>query len=126
MTYGVTIDDELNVYLTCVAGIRKFSAAGEPLWEHITRPRLMYNTASLANGSVFGQDLNGHVFALSMATGELIWETRVSEAMGQNNGFTNNDAGMLVVDSHAYGGPGGASTSVSGINATDGSVRWSF
>jgi len=123
MTYGVTIDDDLSIYLTSLDGVRKFSEAGQLLWEHITRPRLMYNTASLANGTVYGQDLDGHVFALSMATGQLIWETRVSDAMGQNNGFTNNDAGMLVVDSHATHG---ASNAVSGINATDGSVRWTF
>merc|ERR1711963_577216 len=83
----------------------------------------MYNTASLANGTVYGQDLSGRVFALNMTTGKLIWETQVSDAMGHSNGFTNNDAGIVVVDSHAFSG---ASMAVSGINATDGSILWTY
>ena len=105
MTYGVTIDDHSNIYLTSLDGVRKFTAEGKQLWEHPVKHGYMYNTASIANGTVFCQDLKGHVFALAMDTGKVIWETRVSDAMGMNNGFTNVDNGIVVVDSNAGGPP---------------------
>jgi len=83
----------------------------------------MCNTASLANGTVYGADLSGRVFALSMATGKQVWQNRISVSMGQNNGFTNVDAGIVVVDSQGHDG---ASHAVSGISATDGTKLWTY
>lgn len=135
MGYGSTMDNELNVYFTAIDGIRKFGPNGELLWQHITLPDNVYNTASLANGAVYAEDSSGHAFALDMATGNTIWRTQVTSStngahppmqldmfLTTPNGFTNVNDGIMVIDSHRDM----ASHHAFGLNATDGSMLWSF
>lgn len=130
MTYGITIDNKRNLYLTSLDGIRKFTESGHMKWEYkcdTAASAFIYDTASLGNGKVYGQDLLGNAFALDMETGKPIWTNKVSSAKGQNNGFTNVDVAddVVVVDSHAHN-DGSGSHAVSGLNATSGSVLWTY
>ncbi|CAE7947857.1 egl-9 [Symbiodinium sp. KB8] len=128
LTYGTAIDHKRNVYLSGADGVRKFDHNGKQLWEHICLPAQMMDAPSLYDGKVFGSDTKGNVVALDMEKGEVVWKTQVAEEIGQDNGFTMANDGVVVAacDWHEPGPHGAANHKVQALNASNGSPMWSF
>jgi len=125
MPFGVNIDDRKNLYLSAVDGLRKFSPDGAMLWEHSTLPHQLMNNGQLYHGAMYNTDQGGHVRAVSMETGKLLWQTRVSDGIGANNGFTTAHDGVVVSQSTNLDGQD-PNYHVCGLNATDGTRLWVF
>jgi len=131
---AVNIDDTMNIYLTSLDGIRKFTPNGELLWAYTPHREVgeeMPDTASLYKGAVFVSTTAGRIVAVSMRTGEELWKTKLASTDG-NNGWVSVHEDTVITGSDANDLNRGESTGrradtrVTGLNASDGSVRWTF
>lgn len=95
------------------------------VWEHITLPHYHMNNGQLYHGAMYNTDQGGHVRAISMETGKVLWVTKVSDYIGGNNGFTTVHDDIVISQSTAieYNDP---NYHVTGLNATDGTRLWTF
>jgi len=125
LTYGTVLDHELNIYLSAADAIRKFSPDGKILWEHRTLPagRSM-DTYALWKGALYGSRTDGVVFGINIENGNLLWTTKVCNAIPEDNGFANVQDGIVVVCSDPLTTE--FPSKVRGINATDGTPLWVF
>ena len=128
LTYGTAIDAESNIYLSAADGVRKFDQHGKMLWEYPSLPAEVMNAPSLYNGLLYGSDTHGHVFALDMQTGNLMWKTRVAENIGQDNGFNMVRAGIALAacDWRKPSPNGEANQRIQALNASTGDELWMF
>mmetsp|Transcript_23618 Transcript_23618/g.44604 ORF Transcript_23618/g.44604 Transcript_23618/m.44604 type:complete len:494 (-) Transcript_23618:70-1551(-) len=128
LTYGTAMDDNGSIYLTGADGVRKFAKDGTMLWEYGSLPAEVMNAPSLHAGKVYGTDTLGHVFALDMETGKPSWKTKVTEAIGQDNGFTMAHAGVVVIACNwTKPSPNDeANQQVKGLNASTGEELWTY
>jgi len=133
---AVNIDDEKNIFMLTLDGIRKFSADGNLLWSYLPDWRKpgeeMPDTSSLYQGAVYVSTTHGHVVAISMDDGTELWKTKLPSCDG-NNGWVSVSEGTVILGSNVsqnYRGipiPGRyADQSVTGLNASDGTVMWNF
>lgn len=124
---GVVIDDQRCLYLAADDAIRKFNMHGNLLWTYEPAGNIPTNP-SLWGGALFGSTRNGHVFAVSMETGEPLWSVAVSERFGSDTGSVSVHRGVVVASTDGDGGIGNthANVVVRGINATDGATLWTF
>lgn len=128
---GANIDDQKNIYLTSLDGIRKFSPDGVLLWT-FNGDKEMPDQASIYKGAVYVSATTGMIYAISMQTGKELWKTKLASTDG-NNGWVSvyEDTVITGSDSQAmYKGqprPGKyADQLVTGLNATDGTVKWNY
>ncbi|CAE7814485.1 unnamed protein product [Symbiodinium sp. CCMP2592] len=128
LTYGTAIDEDGNIYLSAADGMRKFGTNGLLLWEYISLPAEVMNAPALYQGRVYGSSTMGHVFCLDMQTGQEVWKTRVSEAIGQDNGFNMVHDGVAIAacDWRLPSSYGPANQKVKGLNASTGEEMWTF
>jgi len=129
LTYGTTIDDDSNIYLSAADGVRKFDASGTLLWEFPTLPKEVMNAPFLYDGMVYASDTYGFVFALDMQTGKEVWNTQIAEKTGQDNGFNMVHDGVALAACDwrlPTNFDSGANQKVKGLNASTGEELWSF
>lgn len=117
------IDDERSIYISSEDGVRKFSHEGEMLWRYAPRGPVS-SCPSLMSGALFGNTVNGWVFALDMTSGKEVWAAKKAENIPDETGYVESHEGIVVtgVDSGVNGG----ATRILGLNATDGSTVWEF
>mmetsp|Transcript_57953 Transcript_57953/g.180094 ORF Transcript_57953/g.180094 Transcript_57953/m.180094 type:complete len:476 (+) Transcript_57953:50-1477(+) len=129
------LDDEQNIYLHSLDGIRKFTLDGTLVWAYTPTRELgeeMPDTASLYDGAVYCTTTHGRIFAVSMKTGQELWSTKTSSTDG-NNGWVSAYDGVVITGAEAREEnrgrplPGrGADQVVLALNASDGRVLWTF
>jgi len=90
------------------------------------------DTASIYNGALYCSTTHGHIFAITMETGQLLWYTALSST-DMNNGWVSVFDGVVITGSDAMElnrgerQPGKrADQFVTGLNASDGNVMWNF
>jgi len=128
---GANIDGQKNIYLTSLDGIRKFSPDGNLLWT-FHGEKEMPDQASLYNGAVYVSATQGTIYAISMETGQALWETKLKSTDG-NNGWVSVSEDTVITGSdnsemyHGHWRAGkNADQLVTGLNATDGTVKWRY
>jgi outer membrane protein assembly factor BamB len=138
----VNIDEQKNIYMQTLDGIRKFSADGTLLWTYLPAWRengeempdsaSIYHPSGWSHGAVYVSTTHGHVVAVNMADGTEIWKTKLSSTDG-NNGWVSVSEGTVILGSNAYSLWKGiplpdkmADQNVTGLNATDGTVIWNY
>jgi len=122
---GISIDDQKNIYMTELAGVRKFSPDGTELWKYKKEFKgEMVDSASMADGTLYFASTDGLILALSMETGKKLWSSNISSKTDGTNGFVSVHAGTIVVS--ADEGTKGSDEHVLGINATNGELLWTF
>lgn len=128
LTYGTAIDNDLNVYLSCADGMRKFDKDGKLLWEHICMPANFMNAPVIYEGKVYASDTMGSVRALDMQNGKRVWMTKVSGDIGQDNGFNMVHHGVLFTAAGFTAAPpqGNANKYVKALNASSGEILWTY
>lgn len=98
ITLATLIDDEYNVYLAAWDKIRKFSQGGRHLWDY-TPSAPIPSAPSLWDGALYGDSVDGHVWAVSMQTGKEIWKRKVSDRIGSDSHCMGVYNGVLVIPS---------------------------
>mmetsp|Transcript_24036 Transcript_24036/g.43535 ORF Transcript_24036/g.43535 Transcript_24036/m.43535 type:complete len:481 (+) Transcript_24036:92-1534(+) len=132
---GVGLDDEKNIFMSELSGIRKFSPMGLPVWVW-RRPNgssaELGNALSLLDGKAFTSSTDGRAYAISMETGNQIWSTKVGNASDMSNGFVSAHAGRVVLSTDASEYSRGkqlrvaANSNVKCLDASTGAILWQF
>merc|ERR1712176_49974 len=86
LTGGTLFDDNKNIYTAAMDGIRKFSPEGVMIWVYRT-PALISSCPSLMDDAIYGSTLLGHMFALSLETGEEIWIGKHADMAEMDNSY---------------------------------------
>eukprot|EP00747_Dinoflagellata_sp_TGD_P141045 gnl/TRDRNA2_/TRDRNA2_176078_c0_seq5.p1 gnl/TRDRNA2_/TRDRNA2_176078_c0~~gnl/TRDRNA2_/TRDRNA2_176078_c0_seq5.p1 ORF type:complete len:518 (-),score=46.23 gnl/TRDRNA2_/TRDRNA2_176078_c0_seq5:71-1624(-) len=121
---GGILDSEKNIYIATSDGIRKFSRTGEELW-HTPRAARISNAPVLMGTSLFGNTIDGEVFALSLDTGKELWSKKHGQSIGSDTAYVEANNGVVVTGMDAA--PEGAgNTRVLGLNAETGERLWDF
>jgi len=135
---GLNMDDKMNIYMTSLNSIRKFSKDGQVLWVTDTRVEQgeeMADTSSLYNGTLYVSTTHGRMYALNMETGKELWMKRLHSTDG-NNGFVSAHAGVVITGSDVSSVVRGkkregtnarfSDHKVTGLSAADGTLLWQF
>mmetsp|Transcript_115759 Transcript_115759/g.160619 ORF Transcript_115759/g.160619 Transcript_115759/m.160619 type:complete len:497 (-) Transcript_115759:115-1605(-) len=128
---GTLIDDEANIYISAMDGIRKFQGAdGKELWHYYPQPsdRLAISQVpSLMDGRVYGcSNMPSLVFAVDMKTGKEVWSTKVAHDSGGDTAYVEaNDGRVFLAQEHA-GFNGAGNKRVFALNATTGDKLWEY
>jgi alcohol dehydrogenase (cytochrome c) len=100
-------------------------ATGAPLWEHRFRaPNFGRNGLAYSSGSVYGAT-DTTAFALSAATGRLIWQRRLVSTVAEYVDIAPLVANDLVYIS-TVGYPPGGRGALYALDAHSGAIRWRF
>jgi len=133
LTYATAMDEDKAIYLSAADGVRKFSKDGQVQWERGTLPAEVTTAGSLYKGAFYNSAVNGSVFALDQTTGRTLWNTRVSESIGQDNGFVMVNEGVVIAagsnglqTGFVPQDPPTANLEVHCLSAKDGSKLWTF
>mmetsp|Transcript_70473 Transcript_70473/g.183548 ORF Transcript_70473/g.183548 Transcript_70473/m.183548 type:complete len:563 (-) Transcript_70473:73-1761(-) len=129
------IDNERNIYISSLDGIHKFDIDGRALWtwsvSNYTETRNVPNNPAIMDGRLYNCLTTGELFALSMETGELLWEVKASEqGIGEDTAFVTATRGIVLLDVDPPQ-PGGSlsdrqNNRIVAFNSSDGSELWDF
>jgi len=78
------------------------------------------------DGHIFSATTDGWVFKLTMSGGEEVWRKRVAERASTDTWYVEAHGGIIVLGTGVGPRQGGGSTTVRGVNSTDGSQLWEF
>lgn len=84
-----------------------------------TQERRLINGPIAAEDKVFAMDVEGHVSALSLSTGEVLWEQDTAPEHGMTQPISG---GLCYDDGFLYATTAGAE--ILKLNAKDGSIKW--
>lgn len=114
---SMVLTDEHIVIGTTAAEVQLLERrlAGRPVWTHTMHEDTLASPA-LVDGRIYTSDKSGYVVALSLESGEPVWEQQLTSTTSSSATFSA-DRGTLVVAER--GGP------IHGFDPTDGSVQWS-
>lgn len=118
---GVVIDDERNVYTSSIDAVYKLDEFGNIVWLF---PVGTSTTPVLHDGTLYTSTKDGKIIALSMKTGGVIFEKKVSDLIGSDISGAGVSDGVVISCTHGFAA-GGASR-VTALNASDGSLAWEF
>uniref|UniRef100_A0A7S1RKR1 Pyrrolo-quinoline quinone repeat domain-containing protein n=1 Tax=Alexandrium catenella TaxID=2925 RepID=A0A7S1RKR1_ALECA len=118
---GALIDDEGSIYTAAVDAVYKLDKNGAIKWVY---PCATSTTPAIHGGALYSTRKDGVFFKLDMRFGTELWSTKVSEFIGGDIAGAGVSDGVFVGSSH--GSPGGGDSTVTGVNASDGSVLWSY
>lgn len=118
---GLLIDDQKSIYLASTDGVRKLSSEGQLLWY---APLVSWRLPTIADGKLYTTDNSGKAYALSMETGERLWEAHFTDTIGMDISSVAVFDGVLIATGKAE--KGGGSAVVAGLSADDGGLLWEF
>lgn len=99
---GVVIDGEGSIYMTELAGARKFSPDGKEIWAYKKHFEAeMVDSPTISHGNLLFSSNDGFMHALSMETGERIWSSHLKGHCDGTNGFVSAHAGVIVTSCNA-------------------------
>jgi len=133
--FSPVVDEALNLYVVTEDSIRKFSPSGAPQWTFRAPPKWrgtfgpwFRKGPALLDGLLLTSLSNGFAFALSMETGQLVWNVSVSVTgqIGMDYGWVVAGEGVVIGDSELSDPPKGVNNKVWALNASDGSHLWDF
>mmetsp|Transcript_91063 Transcript_91063/g.202165 ORF Transcript_91063/g.202165 Transcript_91063/m.202165 type:complete len:473 (-) Transcript_91063:32-1450(-) len=116
---GILIDDEKDIYVFAVDGVRKLSSDGELIW---FTPMMTWRIGSLRNGTVYTTTELGHVVALSMETGQELWSSKFTQITGPEISALAIEDNVIIAESLSKLTGGGKK--LAGLDATDGHKLW--
>jgi len=120
------IDSKNNIYLTSHDALRKFNPDGKILW-NFTDTSTIPEVPSLYNGAIYFTNDKGHVTALEMETGDVIW--RKSALVKDAKSSAPDTWSMSAADGtviSAVSASGQVNEYLVALDAKTGKVRWSF
>jgi len=118
------IDSEKNIYLASSDGFRKFSPDGRTLWYY--RPTGEVTTCpSLMGDALYGNSVDGHIFALSLATGQELWNYQYGPTSSSDASFVESHDGVVIVAVQADRDLG-SNRRLLGLAAESGTPIWQF
>mmetsp|Transcript_101778 Transcript_101778/g.308839 ORF Transcript_101778/g.308839 Transcript_101778/m.308839 type:complete len:518 (+) Transcript_101778:32-1585(+) len=125
---GPLIDQDRNIYLTSLDGIRKFDLDGKTLWTFHVESGAMCGMPVLMGAALYASATTGIIFSLSLETGQYIWSVTMPRSIGMDIHSLGIQDNVLLA---ATGGtlnmqPPTGNDMVSALNATDGSLLWEF
>jgi len=123
VTSGPLIDDMKNIYLASEDGVRKFRPDGNVAWYYKSEAPIA-TCPSLMDGMLFGNTINGHVFALDMESGEAIWDKTCAQAIAGDTAYVESYDGIVITGVDPS--PSGGANRVLGLNAHTGHQVWEF
>jgi len=117
------IDGDKNIYLATAAGsVHKFSPDGQALWKFGAGAKIP-DVPAIMGGALFATTSEGTVFSLNMSTGKRLWSQKAARASAGDAWSMTAAEGVVVA---ALSGKGKENDRLTALNATDGSVKWSF
>mmetsp|Transcript_112803 Transcript_112803/g.364167 ORF Transcript_112803/g.364167 Transcript_112803/m.364167 type:complete len:497 (+) Transcript_112803:53-1543(+) len=124
------IDADRNIYISTVPGrVYKFSPSGQQLWKFPGLGRgqrfEIPGVPTLQSGVLYASTAGGTVLALSMATGELLWQVKVTACSSGDTWSMTAAPGLVIVPVAdmplcAY------NSRIVALDVAEGRVRWEY